>query len=99
MPDEEKFDLDRETNIANNIDANGKKWRIKRSKQTGMFWAEPLPYRSDYVCPKEFPGMWTKPDTLQERITLYVTRTWDMADKKKVKEERVAQAAKENKNK
>ena len=89
----EKFDLDRVTNIENNIDAYGKKWEIARqNRQTSLLVAKPNPFREDFVCPKEMFGAWTSYDGLQERIKIYVTKSWDQADKAKVKAEREALA-------
>ena len=77
----EKFDLDRVTNIENNIDAFGKKWEIvRKDRATALLIAKPNPYRKDFVCPEEFVGAWTSFDRLQEKVKLYVTRTWDLAD-------------------
>lgn len=95
----EKFDLDRVTNIENNIDAFGKKWEIvRRNRATALLVAKPIPFRTDFVCPEEFQGDWTSFDTLQEQVKIYVVRTWDQADKAKVKAERAALALSEIKS-
>jgi len=91
----ETFNLDRETNMQHNIDPTGRKWEIKQIKGTALFVGVPNPYRSDFVCPDEFEGRWTKPDLLMKQIKLYLTRAWDKSDEAKMKAERKAQAAKE----
>lgn len=96
---EEKFNLDRETNIANNVDALGKRWVIKRNKNTGLCWAAPEPYRSDFQCPKQMKGLWTKPPLLQEQIQAYLKESWDHAEKVAQKLDRKEQASKEAKSK
>ena len=80
----EKFDLDRVTNVENNIDAFGKKWDIVRqNRANALLVARPQPYRKDFVCPEEFQGSWTSFDQLQAQIKAYVVETWNMADKAK----------------
>ena len=89
------FNLERQTNVANNIDATGKKWEIVHIKGSALYEARPNPYRSDFVCPKEFEGRWTKHTLLDQQIKLYVNRSWDQAEKVKAANARQAQAAKE----
>lgn len=79
---EEKFNLDRETNVKNNIDSLGKKWQIKKqSPASNLYIAQPLPYRKDFICPEIFQGAWTSVDVLQEKISLYLKESWDKADR------------------
>lgn len=81
MQVEEKFNLDRETNMKNNIDSFGKKWEIKKKNSaSNLYIASPLPYRKDFICPEMFQGAWTSVDALQTQITIYLNRTWDKAD-------------------
>lgn len=91
----EAFDLDRDTNISNNIDATGKKWNIYTERGRHLFFTRPDPDRADAVIPKDLQGRWTKRMLLDEAIRLYVRRSWDHADEIKAKNERKAQAAKE----
>lgn len=96
----EVFNLDRHVAIENNVDALGKKWSIVRaSREHALLKAVPDPFRSDFVCPKDIAGMWTSHDKLQEKITIYLNKSWDMADSKKVKQDRKEQASKEAKKK
>ena len=91
----EVFNLDRETNIAANVDALGKKWIIHANKQTGLCYVRPEPDREDAVIPKILRGKWTKPSIVLPLIQQYVTATWDHADKVTTDNERTKQAAKE----
>lgn len=93
----ESFDLDRDTNIANNIDATGKKWNIHTERGRHLFFARPEPDRADAVIPKDLEGRWTKRMLLDEAIKLHVRKSWDHADEVRVRNERKAQAAKEAK--
>ena len=86
----EEFNLDRELNIQHNVDALGKKWNVVHIRGTALYEARPEPYRSDFQCPKEFAGQWTKPPVLKELITKYVTRTWDKSEKASQKNDRKA---------
>lgn len=96
----EAYNLDRHVAIENNVDALGKKWEIVRaSRENALLKAVPNPFREDFVCPPEFDGAWTSVDRLQEQITIYLNRSWDMAEAKQVKNDRKAQAAKEAKAK
>jgi hypothetical protein len=92
----EQFNLDRHLSIENNVDALGKQWKIVRAnRENALLKAIPEPFRADFVCPKEFYGLWTSKDKLQEKITLYLNKSWDQAELSKVKKERVVQAEKE----
>jgi len=94
----EQFNLDRETNIANNIDSLNKKWEIKLQRGSSLCFARPNPDREDAKIPKELEGRWTKPSLLREKIKNYVTKSWDIADAANVKNERKREVAKEYKS-
>jgi len=80
----ESFNLDRVISIEHNVDAFGRKWEIqKKSRESTLFIAVPNPFRPDFVCPNEFKGAWTKVELLQEKITLYLNRSWDKAESPK----------------
>lgn len=91
----EQFDLDRDTNIKNNIDATGKKWIMVKDRTNHMLHARPEGGRADSVIPEELQGAWTKQMLLKEQIDLFVRKTWDKADEAKVRKERREQAQKE----
>ena len=74
------FNLDRHTNIANNIDPTGKKWEIFHIKGSALYTARPNPFNEQTKIPGEFEGRWTKHTLLQEQINLYLTRAWDAAE-------------------
>ena len=81
MQVEEKFNLDRETNVKQNIDSFGKKWEIKKvSPASNLYRATPNPFRKDFVCPELFEESWTSVDKLQHQISLYLKESWDKAD-------------------
>lgn len=92
---EDKFDLDRETNLKNNIDAQGKKWVIHKQRSNGLLFVRPDPDRVDAVIPSKLQGLWTKIGLLQAQLDLYLNESWDKADEAKIKAERKAQAAAE----
>ena len=94
----EAFDLDRQTNISNNIDPLGKKWEIKHIKGSALYEARPNPYNAQTKIPDEFSGRWTKPHVLQEQIELYLNRAWDASDEaaKKAAGKQRAKAARED---
>lgn len=94
----ETFDLDRDTNIANNIDATGKKWTIHTERGRHLFYTRPEPDRADAVIPDSLRGCWTKKMLLDDAIRTHVIRSWDHADEVRIRNERKAQAAKEQKN-
>jgi len=94
----EEFNLDRETNVENNIDSTGKKWEIKLQRGSSLCFARPNPDREDARIPKELEGRWTKPSLLRERIKEYVNKSWDIADAANIKAERKREVAKEYKN-
>jgi hypothetical protein len=85
---EAAFSLDREANIRNGIDATGRKWGIKSVRGSGMCYARPIPDREDAVIPKLIAGNWTKQSLLAPRIELYCKRSWDEADRIKLKNSR-----------
>ena len=96
MSEKNVFNLDRELNISNNVDANGRKWEIKRQRGRAFYFTKATPARDDLTTPGYMSGVWTNPTLLQKQITKYVTETWDRADEAKVKADRKAQAKKEN---
>lgn len=83
-----EFNLDRKVSMDNRVDATGKKWMIHINRATGLSYARPEPDRSDAVIPKEFSGMWTKPQMLEERIKIYLDKSWDQAELAQQKAER-----------
>ena len=93
---EQQFSLDRENNIAANVDALGKKWKVFRNRGNGLCFTRPEPDRSDAIIPKDMSGLWTKKALLEERINKHVVDTWQLADKVLADNERKAQAAAEN---
>ena len=88
--------LDRELNIANNRDAEGREWKIHMKRGSSLCHTRPDPDRSDAVIPKNMQGEWTKPSLLRTQINKYLNESWDNADKARVAAERKAQASKEN---
>lgn len=92
----EVFDLDRDTNIKNNIDAQGKKWEIHKDRTNHLLYARPAGGRADSVIPDSLQGAWTKHMLLKERIELYVKESWDHADKINQRNERKRLAALEH---
>lgn len=92
---EHTFDLNRELNVDQLVDALGKKWVIHVNKQNGLCHARPEPDRSDAVIPKEFAGQWTKPSLLQPHIKDYVVKSWDQAAQADKVAERKREVAKE----
>lgn len=89
------FNLDREMNVRENIDATGKKWVIYTERGRHLFFARPEPDRADAVIPKELSGRWTKKMLLDEAIKLHVKSSWDHAEEVTARNARKAQAAKE----
>ena len=94
----EVFDLDRDTNIKNNIDSTGKKWTIYKDRTNHMLYTRPEGGRADSIIPDKMQGSWTKRHLLEEQIQLHVVESWDKADALKAKAERKQQAIKEHKN-
>jgi hypothetical protein len=88
------FNLDRELNIENNVDALAKKWTIHKSRGNALYFARPEPDREDAVIPAVMQGRWTKPVLLQEQINKYLKDSWDQAETAQLKAERVKEAAK-----
>lgn len=84
--------LNREEAIAQRMDPFGKKWEIATYPNRALYLARPVPYRSDYKCPKEFEGTWTSKHILEHQIGLYLIRVWDEADAARAKSERRAAA-------
>lgn len=76
----EKFNLDRQVNIENNIDATGKKWEIVHLKGSALYEARVNPYNAQTNIPKEFEGRWTKPILLEKQIKKYLNASWDAAE-------------------
>lgn len=89
------YNLERQTNIENNIDPTGKKWEIFSIKGSSLYEARPNPYNPQTTIPDEFQGRWTKHTKLQEQINLFLNRSWDKAEEVARKMERKAQASKE----
>lgn len=90
-----EFNLDREMNIRNNIDAQGKKWVVHIKRGSNLCFARPEPDRADAHIPDLLAGHWTKVGMLNEKIKMYVTESWDKADELAKRAARKAQAAKE----
>ena len=84
----EQFNLDRAENIANNIDAAGKKWNVYRDRQTGLAFTRPEPDRKDAIIPDLLIGRFTKAVLLQDAIDRYLQLNWDEADAQKLKNAR-----------
>ena len=95
----EVFNLDRHTNVKNNVDALGKRWHIKAKRGGGLVYAEPEPYRSDFICPTNMSGLWTTHWRLQDEINKHLKDSWDHAEAAQAQAARTKQAAKENKKK
>jgi hypothetical protein len=91
----EVFDLDRDTNIKNNIDAFGKKWIIRKDRTNHLLYAHPEGGREDAAIPENISGAWTKQILLQEQISMHVKKSWDKVDAIAEKKRRKAEAAKE----
>lgn len=91
----EVFDLDRDQNIKNNVDATGKKWIIVKDRTNHLLYARPEGGRADSVIPEKMAGAWTKQVLLQEQIKMHVQRSWDKADAAAEKQRRRQEAAKE----
>jgi len=77
---EERFNLDRETNIEKNVDAAGKKWEIFQTRGHPMYFARPNPDRTDAIIPELISGQWTNRQLLQDKIDLYLKRNWDESE-------------------
>ena len=92
---EQTFNLDRENNIKENVDAIGKQWKIHVKKGNGLCYVRPNPDREDAQIPKKLQGMWTKPSIVQPLIKAHVEASWDQADAALAAADRKAQAAKE----
>lgn len=90
----EKFDLDRQTNEANSIDSNGKKWEIKQKRGRALYFTRPNPDREDAVIPRKMRGLWTKVELLKKEIDKYISASWDQAEAATQKQVRKAHAAK-----
>ena len=93
---DERFNLDRETNIEKNIDAAGKKWEIFQTRGHPMYFARPNPDRTDAIIPQLLEGQWTNRQLLQEKIDLYLERNWDESELTQKKNARSNQARKED---
>ena len=95
----EEFSLDREQNIAHNIDATGKKWDIHTERGRHLYYTLPAGARPDSVIPEKLQGMFTKRMYLEDKIKEHVVESWNHADAVAAKNARKAQAAKEAKKK
>jgi hypothetical protein len=84
----EVYNLDRETNIKNNVDALGKKWEVHQERGRALYHARPNPDRSDAVIPKNMQGSWTKVELLQAEILKYLHQTWNKAEQVKAKNDK-----------
>jgi len=91
----EVFDLDRQTNLKENIDDQGKKWEVKQERGRALYFARPNPDRADAVIPKNMQGQWTKVELLKTEIRKYVSESWAKADVAAAKALRTKLAAKE----
>ncbi len=80
--------IDRVENIANNIDATGKKWVVFTDRQTGLAFTRPEPDRADAIIPDLLEGRWTKKPLIEAQIALYLERSCDEADKQRAKNAR-----------
>ena len=92
---DDTFNLDREVNLQNNIDAEGKKWVIKKQRSNGLLFVRPEPDRVDAVIPKELQGLWTKHILLEGAVNSYLAASWDKAEAATKRKELKEQAAKE----
>jgi hypothetical protein len=95
----DRYNLERQHNIENNIDPTGKKWEIYHIKGSALYECRPNPYNPQTTIPDEFKGRWTKHTLLQDQILLFLNRAWDKAEKEAQKLERKNQATKESKAK
>lgn len=92
MPHED-FSIDREESIAKNVDATGKKWHIVPLRGLALYEISAMDDR--VTIPEFLQGRWTKAEWLQERLSKYLSESWDLADLKAVKSTRKEQAKKE----
>lgn len=92
----DKFDLNRETNIANNIDAAGRKWVIHRNRGNGLCYIRPEPDREDAVIPNLMSGHWTQPSYLKDQLIVYLNRNWDESERIQRQSARSNEYAKEH---
>jgi hypothetical protein len=76
-----EFSLDRQQNIANNIDASGKKWEVLHKRGTAMYLARPVPDRKDAQIPARFAGFWTKAQLCQDQIRMHCEQSFQEADR------------------
>jgi hypothetical protein len=88
----EVFNLDRHTNIQNNIDPRGKRWEIQSIKGSSLYKVVPNPHNGSLI-PDELDGTWTKPVLLQARINAYLAKAWDHSEACTQKAERKAYAS------
>jgi hypothetical protein len=92
---EQTFNLDRENNIKESVDAFGKQWKIHVQKGNGLCYVRPNPDREDAIIPEKLQGLWTKPSLVQPLIKAHCVASWDQAAAAKLKADRQEQAAKE----
>lgn len=93
---EQAFNLDRDTNLKNNIDAFGKKWSIFSPKSSALMVAISEPKSKP---PQLMQGQWTSKDLLMSRIRQHVKESWAQADLADVRAERKRELAREAKTK
>lgn len=86
---------DRTYNVKNNIDAQGKEWKIYKMRQQGLYYARPTPDRQDAVLPKILSGRFTKSELCQRSINTYLNQSWDASELAQVKATRAKEAAEE----
>lgn len=91
-----EFNLDREMSIKENVDANGRQWKIHINRANGLCYVRPEPDRADAVIPKAMQGLWTKPSLLQPQLSKYLADSWDQAEAANAKAERKREAAREH---
>ena len=92
---EPTFNLDRENNIKESVDAFGKQWQVHVQKGNGLCYVRPNPDREDAKIPTKLQGLWTKPSLVQPLIKAHCVASWDQADAAKQKSDRHEQAKKE----
>ena len=94
----EQFTLDRDANLQQNIDPTGRKWAIHTKRGSNLFYARPDPDREDAVIPTLIEGHWTKITLLQERIDLFLQRTWRDSDRQAERNRRTVEAVAEQRH-
>lgn len=74
--------IDREENIAKNIDAFGRQWKVAHFRGSNLYGAKSDQLREGTTIPKKIAGKWTKVMFLENAIKDYVTATWEEAAEK-----------------